>query len=75
MTNDTLVVDSHNTAAHEHENAAKSHRAAAEQYSKGSHDAYQQHAKAALDHSVKAQAASRLTLEKPAVAVAGAAKH
>jgi hypothetical protein len=35
MNKDTHVVEAHTTAAQEHENTAKSHRAAAEQCSKG----------------------------------------
>lgn len=60
MKKDTHVVEAHTTAAQEHENTAKSHRAAAENCSKGAHEACEQHARTALEHSVKAQAASKL---------------
>ncbi len=75
MNKDTHVVEAHMTAAQEHENTAKSHRAAAEHCSKGAHEACEQHAKTALDHSVKAQAASKLAHEKSEQPVAVAAKR
>jgi hypothetical protein len=75
MNKDTHVVEAHTVAAQEHENTAKSHRAAAEQCSKGAHEACQQHAKTALDHSVKAQAASKLAHEKSGQPAVAAAKH
>lgn len=56
--------DSHISAAYHHERAAKSHRAAAEQSNKGAHDACAQHAATACDHSIKADEASKLALEK-----------
>ena len=62
------------SAAQEHENAAKSHRSAAEHCSKGAHEACQQHAKTALDQSVKAQAASNWLYEKSGQPAAVAAK-
>jgi hypothetical protein len=56
--------DAHITAAYHHERAAKSHRAAAEQSSKGAHEACLQHAVTACGHSTKAEEASKLALEK-----------
>ena len=73
MNKDNHVVEAHTAAAQEHENTAKSHRAAAEYRSKGHHEACQQDAKEASDHSTKAHASSKLANEKsahPAVALA-----
>lgn len=58
--------DAHITAAYHHERAAKSHRAAAEQSTKGAHEACEQHAVTACGHSTKADEASKLALEKSA---------
>ena len=74
MNKDTHVVDAHTAAAQEHENTAKSHRTAADHCSKGNHDGCEHHAKVALDHSVKAHAASTLAHEKSAQPVAVGAK-
>jgi hypothetical protein len=56
--------DSHTTAAYHHERAAKSHRAAAAQSSVGAHEACEQHAVTACDHSTKADEASKLAHQK-----------
>ncbi len=56
--------DAHTSAAYHHERAAKSHRAAAEQSNKGAHDACLEHAGNACGHSIKADEASKLALEK-----------
>ena len=64
MNQENHVVEAHAAAAQEHENTAKSHRAAAEHCSKGNHDGCEHHAKVALEHSVKAHAASTLAHEK-----------
>ena len=56
--------DAHTTAAYHHERAAKSHRAAAEQSTKGAHEACSEHALTACGHSAKADEASKLALEK-----------
>ena len=73
MNKDTHAVDAHNAAAQEHDNTAKSHRAAAEHCSKGSHDACYAHAKTALDNSAKAHDASKAALDKSAQPVPVAA--
>jgi hypothetical protein len=64
MNKENHVVEAHTAAAQEHENTAKSHRAAAEHCSKGNHDGCEHHAKVALEHSAKAHAASTLAHEK-----------
>ncbi len=74
MNKDTHVVDAHTAAAQEHENTAKSHRAAADHCSKGNHAGCEHHAKVALDHSVKAHAASTLAHDKSVQPVAVGAK-
>jgi hypothetical protein len=56
--------DAHTTAAYHHERAAKSHRAAAEQSTKGAHEACEEHALTACGHSTKADEASKLALSK-----------
>jgi len=74
MNTETYVVEAHTAAAQEHESAAKSHRAAAEHCSTGNHDGCRQYAKVALEHSVKAHAASTLAHTESAKAVAVGAK-
>lgn len=74
MNKDNHVVDAHAAAAQEHENTAKSHRAAADHCSKGAHEACQQHAATALEHSTKAHEASKLAHEKSKMPVAVGAK-
>jgi hypothetical protein len=61
-----MTRDAHITAAHYHEKAATSHRAAAEQSNKGAHEACLQHAGTACGHSTKADEASKLALEESA---------
>lgn len=56
--------ESHTTAAYHHERAAKSHRAAALESSRGAHDACVEHAVIACGHSVKAEEASKLAHQK-----------
>jgi len=56
--------DAHTTADYHHERAAKSHRAAAEQSTKGAHEACAEHAMTACGHSTKADEASKLAHEK-----------
>ena len=76
MNKDNHVVDAHTAAAKEHEAAAKCHHTAAEYCSKGTHEGCQQHAKTALDCSVKAHEASKAAHEKSGQPVAvAAAKH
>jgi hypothetical protein len=60
MNTENHVVEAHTAAAQEHENAAKSHRAAAEHCRKGDHGGCEHHAKVALEHSATAHAASTL---------------
>jgi hypothetical protein len=74
MNRENHVVEAHTAAAQEHENAAKSHRAAAEHCSQGNHDGCEHHASVALEHSVKAHAASTLAHEKSTKPVAAGAK-
>lgn len=57
---DSVIPNStHAAAACHHERAAESHRAAAQQSSTGDHEAWQRSAAEALEHSKKADAASR----------------
>jgi hypothetical protein len=74
MNTENHVVEAHTAAAQEHENAAKSHRAAAEHCSTGNHDGCGQYAKVALEHSVKAHPASTLAHTKSGKPVAVGAK-
>jgi len=74
MTKDTHVVEAHHAAAQAHENTAQSHRTAAENCSKGNHEGCEHHAKAALDLSAKAHAASTAAHEKSEKPVAVGAK-
>lgn len=74
MNKENHVVEAHTAAAQEHENTAKSHRAAAEHCSKGNHEGCEHDAKVALDHSVTAHAASTRAHEKSAKPVAVGAK-
>ncbi len=74
MNKETHVVEAHHAAAQQHENTAKSHRAAADHCSKGAHEACQQHAATALEHSTKAQEASKQAFEKSKAPVAVGSK-
>jgi len=58
--------EAHTIAAHLHEKAAQSHRAAAEQSSKGAHEASEQYAGTACGHSTKADEASKFAYRKSA---------
>lgn len=64
--------DLHISAAYHHERAAKSHRAAALQSSRGAHEACKEHAVSASNHSTQADEASRLALEKSVEPAKGA---
>jgi vacuolar-type H+-ATPase subunit H len=74
MSKDNHVVEAHHAAAKAHEDTAKSHKTAAEECSKGHHEHCEHQAKAALENSAKAHAASTLAHDKSEKPVAVGAK-
>ncbi len=74
MNKEIHVVEAHHAAAKEYEDTAKSHRAAAEECSKGHHEHCEHHAKEPLDRSTKAHAASTRAHEESRKPVAVGAK-
>ena len=61
-----MPTEAHKAAAVLHDNAAASHRTAAEQCAKGDHSACHYNSTAALDHSTKAHAATVIANQKSA---------